>query len=184
MDVFPFAVFEFANFPGLIQPPHFPGAGHVAIVFAVSVDLAGTFHRFHQVYRLLHGLAGEHFAEDMQALFQAANGKGRVLVGIIGQYHRVHGVLDEGIKIVIPGDGRIVQLILLALQRLGIFVADGHYPGPAGLFTVIDHAGAAIGAQNADANLFHKIFLFSLIKVGEREIRRRLKKSCFVLRKL
>ena len=159
MDVFALGVLEFADLALPVKPPHFVGGGHIAVVFAVGVNLPGALHRFHQLHRLGGSLDRQHLRKDVLARLHGPDGEGRVLVGVVGQHHSVHVVLNKGIEIVVIGDAAVVVQRLLTGDALFPFVADGDDLGMVCLLAVVDHAAAASHAHDTDADLFHRLFL-------------------------
>ena len=163
VDVFSLAVFKLADFSLSVQAAHLIRRGHVAVVLAVCVNHAGLFDRLDQLNRLFHGLHGQHFGKDVLARLHRPDRKRGVFVGVIGQHDGVHVVLDKVFKVCIVRDIRIVQGSLLAFEAFDPFVADCHHLRIIRLFTVIDHAGAAVCAHHADSDFLHILFLSCVI---------------------
>ena len=157
VDVLPLAVLELADLALFIELLHLVGSGHIAVVLAVGVDQTALLHGLHQLHGLLHVLDGEHLREDVETLLETADGEGGVLVGVVGQHHGVHVVLNEIVESLVEGDIQPLGGGSLGVQSLGTLVADSHHLGVVGSLAVVDHAGAAVGAQDADAYFFHGV---------------------------
>ncbi|MBO5111206.1 MAG: hypothetical protein J6D21_10900 [Clostridia bacterium] len=79
-------------------------------------------------------------------------------------------MLNELVKMIVEGDIQPCGSLSLGVQRLGALVTDGHHLGVVGSLTVVDHAGAAVGAQNSDAYFFHERGSFLRIWMEYRQV--------------
>ena len=154
VDILTLGIGDLADIPVLVPPPHLKGVVHIAVVFRVGVHLARFLHRLDKGHRLGHGLAGQHLAEHVPARPQQPDGIGRVLVGVIGQHHRVHVVLEELLKILVKGDldVRLLRQLAHLVQQRAVPIAHRHQRGVWVVGQHLYHGFAAESAEYADAN--------------------------------
>ena len=151
VEVFALAVFEFAYLALAVKLFHLVGSGHVAVVFAESVDEPRFFNRLYKLDSFFHILAGNNLGEDVLSCLKATDGEGRVLVCVVCENYRIHIVLYKFIKACVVGN--IVAADLLLLFKSGnVFVADGNELCVVRNLAVVYHTRAAICTEHAYLN--------------------------------
>jgi len=123
------------------------------IVLAEHELCLGFLGSANQSYALSHGGGSGALCQNVDVLLQAADGKGSVLVEVVGQQNRIHVMLDELIEAGVVADA-IAQLLAGRLQQIFALVTDGYDIG-----VVAEEAGdvrrAAVQTKNTDSDLFH-----------------------------
>ena len=155
VEVLAFAILKLAQLALPVQLAHLTGCTHEAVILGVGIDLAGALHSLYQFHGFLHGLAGQNLTHDMLTRLHAADGKGNMLRGVVGQNHRIHIMLQKFLEVGIIGNSIRAQLGLHALEKIRGLVAHSNQFRIGCLGTVFNHGFAASCAQNANSYLFH-----------------------------
>ena len=158
VNVFALAVFEFSDLAKTILLLHLDHRGEVAVVFAVSVDLAVLFNSLAELDCLLHIGAGKDLGENVKSALHATNGKGSVLVCKICKNDSVHIVIQEILEVFIKSAFIIAffKHILHVFANVGVHIADRNDVCKLAVCdTPVDHRFSAIPTKNAYSDLIH-----------------------------
>ena len=148
VDILALAAFEFADQALLIEALHFLIEDHVGVVFCEHVDLAALFHRPRQRHAFTQRMAGGGFAHHVFVGLQCLDGKGGVLVEVVGEDDCVHVVGEEFVVVEIGGYAEGVGLFGQALAP-GVAQRDQFHAGGG---SAADEGATATNADDADAD--------------------------------
>ena len=155
VNVFALGIFKLADLALVIKLFHFIGHRHIAIVFAVSIDLARLLDRLDELDRLLHRLNGEHLGIHVLSCLHSTDSEGRVLRRVVCEDDRVHIVVYKLVKIVVKCDVIALTALFLLGEHIGVIVADGNDLGVVRDLAIVYHSGAAVTAHNTDLDFCH-----------------------------